>query len=252
MTTGVFDDHLDAWQREQESPWGLLRYSVVRHTLDRTIRDRLGLRVLDLGGGDAADSARLAVDHDVTVHDFSAPLLARAQQRDPRLTTVLGDLDEAQGEWDLVLCHNVVQYRTDVSATVRAVADLVAPGGHLSLIAPNPAGEVIAALVREQDPARARALLDAPTQRTVTFQHDVRRVEADHVETQLRDRGLTTTARYGIRCANDLLADDARKRDPAFWAELEQLEIALCDREPWVRTGRFWRLVSTRPQSTER
>lgn len=248
----MFDDHLDAWRREQESPWGRLRYSVVRHTLDRTIGDRRGLRVLDLGGGDAADSARLVADHDVTVLDFSEPLLARARRRESGLTTVLGDLDEAQGEWDLVLCHNVVQYRRDLADTLRRVAGLVAPGGQLSVVAPNATGEVISSLVRHQDPRRAGALLDADHQQTVTFDHVVRRVDADEVAGQLAALGLTTAARYGIRCANDLIADDARKQDPAFWTELEQLELALCDREPWVRTGRFWQLVCTRPHSTER
>lgn len=245
MTSSTFEDHLDAWQDEQESPWGRLRYSVVRHTVDRTIGDREGLRILDLGGGDAADSAQLAAEHDVTVHDFSAPLLARARQREPRLTTVLGDLEDARGEWDLVLCHNVVQYVPDLAQAVRRICSLVAPSGHVSLMAPNPAGEVIAALVRAQDPHAALNLLDAQVAHTVTFDHDVRRVEADRAAQLLRDNGLAVTARYGIRCANDLLADD-RKQDPGFFADLERLELAMCDREPWIRTGRFWQLVAER------
>lgn len=257
MTSSTFDDHLDDWRREQESPWGRLRYSVVRHTLDRTIGGREGLRVLDLGGGDAADSARLADRHDVTVHDFSEPLLARARIRDPRLTTVLGDLQDARGQWDLVLCHNVVHYVPDLERALRTVSSLVAPGGQLSLMAPNPAGEVVAALVRTQDPGRALDLLVAQTTTMVTFDHVVRRIEADEVAEQLQAHGLSISARYGIRCANDLVADDARKHDPQFWDGLLALELAMCNREPWTRTGRFWQLVAERPRverphSTER
>ena len=247
MTSSTFDDRLDDWRREQESPWGRLRYSVVRHTIDRTIGGRQGLRVLDVGGGDAADSARLADRHDVTVHDFSEPLLARAKHREPRLTTVLGDLQDARGEWDLVLCHNVVQYVPDLDVALQRICTLLAPGGQLSLMVPNPVGDVIASLVRMQDPAAARQLLDATTARTSTFDHQVRRIEADHAAQLLHDNGLTVTAHYGIRCANDLLADDARKQELAFWTELERLELTLCDREPWVRIGRFWQLVAGRP-----
>lgn len=39
---------------------------------------------------------------------------------------------------------------------------------------------------------------------------------------------------------------DARKHDPAFHADLERLELALCDREPYVRTARMWQVVARR------
>ena len=179
-------------------------------------------------------------------------MLSLAKVREPRLSTVLGDLLDARGQWDLVLCHNVVQYVPDLERALQTVTSLVAPGGQLSLMAPNPAGEVVAALVRAQDLGRALELLDAPTTTTVTFDHVVRRIEADQAVRLIEDGGLKVTARHGIRCANELLVDDGRKQDPAFWAALERLELAMCDREPWVRTGRFWQLVAERPHTTER
>lgn len=53
-------------------------------------------------------------------------------------------------------------------------------------------------------------------------------------------------ARFGIRCVTDYIADDARKHDPDFYADLEQLELALCDREPFLRTARMWQLIGRR------
>ena len=58
--------------------------------------------------------------------------------------------------------------------------------------------------------------------------------------------GLTDRTTYGIQCVTHLVPN-RRKDEPAFFAELEALELALCDREPYLRVARFWQLVSRRP-----
>ncbi|ROS23929.1 methyltransferase domain-containing protein [Cellulomonas sp. PhB150] len=247
----AFDEHLDAWRTWQESPWGRIRYRVVAETLARTCA-ALGsgrLRVLDVGGGDGADSAPLAAaGHDVTVLDRSTDLLEQAASRG--LATIRADLGDlgslGLGAFDLVLCHNVVQHLPSTPLAVEALAGAVATSGAISLMAPNPTAEVLVAAIRRADLAEATALLDAPTIRTVTFEHDVRRVEADEAIAALAGAGFGAVTQYGVRCVTDYLTDDERKGDPAFYAELEALELVLCDREPYLRTARMWQVVATR------
>jgi S-adenosylmethionine-dependent methyltransferase len=254
----VFDEHLDAWRAWQRTPWGRIRYHVVAETLSRTCAVlRPGpLRVLDVGGGDGADSLTLARSgHSVTVVDISAPLLrladeaAAASGLTDRVTTVRSGLDGLEdlglGGFDLVLCHNVVQYVADLDATVAALARSVGSGGALSLLAPNPAADVMSAAAAREDPAAALALLDAPTQHTETFAHDVRRIPVEAATESLDAAGLTDRTTYGIQCVTHLVPN-RRKEEPAFFAELEALELALCDREPYLRVARFWQLVARR------
>ncbi|WP_456786034.1 class I SAM-dependent methyltransferase [Cellulomonas sp. P5_C5] len=249
----AFDSHLEDWRAWQESPWGRIRYRVAAHTLARTCGAVAArpLRVLDVGGGDGSDSAPLAdAGHDVTVLDRSEVLLAQARSR-ADLRTVCADLDDLPGlglgTFDLVLCHNVIQYRPHTVAVVGVLAGVVAVGGAISLMAPNPPAEVLAAVIRRADLQEAAHLVDAPTIRTATFDQDVRRVGADEVVVALQDVGFSSLTRYGIRCVTDYIADDDRKSDPDFYAELEALELTLCDREPFVRTARMWQLVARRP-----
>ncbi|GAA5127398.1 class I SAM-dependent methyltransferase [Haloechinothrix salitolerans] len=257
--------HIDAWVEWQEAPWGRLRYRLVSHTLSYALRG-LGARcrVLDIGGGDGADSVPLAAHgHDVTVLDKSEELLARAAERTGgrlagRVRTVRADLDELAGReplvamrdvgagYDLVLCHNVLQYRPDLAGTVNTVVRAARPGGVVSLLSPNPAMDVLTTAVRRCDPANAADLLDAETVRSVTFERDMLRVDADDVARALAASACVVTHRFGIRCVTDLIADDERKRDPAFFAELERLELALCEREPFVRMARYWQLLAVR------
>jgi S-adenosylmethionine-dependent methyltransferase len=216
--------------------------------------------VIDVGGGDGSDSLPMAEDgHDVTVLDFAPELLEQAERAAEsravadRVRVVRADLDdlvagagEHLGTFDVVLCHNVLHYRADVPATVGWLAGQVRPGGVLSVMAPNPAMDVLSAAVRRQDPVGALAVLDSPTVHSETFDHPMRRLEAADVEQALSDAGCTVERRFGIRCVMDLIADDGRKSEPGFYRQLLELELLLCGREPYWRTARFWQLTARR------
>jgi len=247
-----FSSHLGAWRAWQDSPWGRIRYRVAAETLARTCAS-LGpgpLRVLDVGGGDGGDATPLAdAGHDVTVLDQSEELLTQARSR-AGLATLCSDLDDLPalglGTFDLVLCHNVIQYRPDTASVIRVLASVVADGGAISLMAPNPPAEVLAAAIRRTDLHEAAELVDAQTIRTKTFNEHVRRVSTEEATDALGDAGFPDVTRYGIRCVTDYIADDDRKHEPDFYADLEALELTLCDREPYVRTARIWQLVARR------
>jgi len=249
----TFDD-LDAWHDYAGSPWGRIRYAVVAHTLAREI-DRLGggpLRILDVGGGDGLDVLPLAqAGHDVTVVDTSEAMLAAARasatRRGVAIDTRVGSLDDLTGlrDFDLVLCHFLLQYRAPATGDLAALLATARPGGLVSIVAPNPASRVLSALVRT-GPADALASLGAESERSVTFDTEVRKIDPDVTAAALAALGAPVVARYGGRIANDLITDEDAKHDPAFYADLERLELALCDREPFLRIGMFWQLVAQR------
>lgn len=259
----LFEEHQAAWRAWQQSPWGRIRYRVVSETLRRTCA-AVGhgkLRVLDVGGGDGADAIPLAAaGHEVTILDYSEPLLAQAHEQANatdragllagRLTTVCATLDELTelrlGQFDVVLCHNVLHYREDISADISILTAAVAPSGALSVMAPNPATEVLTSVVRHQDPAAAIRLLTETHVHTDTFDHDVRRIEPSRARAALQAHAFPRITQYGIRCVTDLLVADERKHEPDFYADLERLELQLCDREPFVGTARLWQLVAQR------
>jgi S-adenosylmethionine-dependent methyltransferase len=255
----TFDEHLAQWRAWQQAPWGRIRYRVVQETL-RGACLALGpapLRVLDVGGGDGADVLPLAAaGHDVTIVDYSAPLLAAGSARaadlgvQDRVRSECADLEELPrlglGTFDLVLCHNVLQYSDDTRRVVELLSAATRPGGRLSLMAPNPASDVLTAAVRREDLAEATAMLTAATTTTHTFDHDVRRVSAEDVEAVLATLGFAYVERFGVRCVTDYITSDERKHEPDFYAALEELELRLCDQEPYLRIARIWQLIARR------
>ncbi|GAA1959462.1 methyltransferase [Nocardioides panacihumi] len=251
--TDPFEERLAEWKAWAEAPWGRIRFAVVGETLRRQT-DWLGrrLRVLDVGGGDGRDAVPLAVaGHDVTVLDPAPGWLAEARSRAAEagveLTTLEGGLDDlpVTGTFDLVLCHFVLHYRPAGTADLARLAALVRPGGRLSVMAPNPAAMVLMRLTRSGPEAALRELV-AEAQHSVTFDHTARKITAEEMASDLEQVGLAVVDRYGTRIANDLLTDDEAKRDPAYFDRLLELELALCDREPFLRVGGMWQLVAER------
>jgi S-adenosylmethionine-dependent methyltransferase len=235
-----------------------VRYAVVAEVLGRHIdalaaSTRAGLRVLDVGGGDGMDSIPLAAaGHQVTILDPSRDWLEEAQRRAARagtaLTTINGGLDSLPpGKWDLVLCHFVLRYRSGEEPDIAELTSRVRPGGRLSVMDVNPAGRVLRALV-SGGPSAASAELAAERASVETFQTDARKVEWGDVWTQMEDTGLRVLGLYANRIANDLLVDDTAKHDDAFFADLLELELALCDRPPYNQVGFAWQLVAERPR----
>lgn len=257
--TGALGDHDVAWLAWQGAPWGRIRYRVAAETIQRTISSMgVGaLRVLDVGGADAADSVPLAsAGHHVTVLDPSASLLGLAHSRAAsagvaeRLQTAQGGLDDlftlGLGEFDLVLCHNVMHYHPDSARSAEALATSVRHGGMVSVMCPNPASDVLATAIRLEDPAGALMLLDADSVPSVTFETNVRRVEANDIASLLTERGFDAIALYGLLVVTPYIANEERKLEPDFFEDLETLEVALCDREPYIMSARIWQLVARR------
>jgi S-adenosylmethionine-dependent methyltransferase len=250
--TDLFSAKLAAWRDYTETPWARIRYGVVGEVLRRQT-EHLGerIRVLDVGGGDGMDALPLALaGHDVTVVDPSAEWLAEATRRaanaDANITTIRSGLDDLPpGEWDLVMCHFVLRYRSGDDGDVAALANHVRPGGRLSILDVNPDGRVLRQLL-EGGPVAALAELHAERVKVETFQTDARKVSVDSIVSQATDAGMTPVGCYGIRVANELLVDNTAKYDPAFLEELLALELELCDREPFNRVGFAWQLVFQR------
>ncbi|AXK31317.1 methyltransferase domain-containing protein [Streptomyces armeniacus] len=256
-----FDHAIDAWREWQASPWGRLRYALAEHNLARhtPALGRGPLRVLDLAGADGADAVPLAVrGHHVTVVDYSPGMLAAARDRaraadaGERLATVLADVLDLPAEvrgatYDLVLCHNLLQYQEEPGPVLRTVVPLVRPGGLLSVMAINRHSAPLALAVRSLDPAAALRALGERQSRSATFDAGLTLHTAEEITAELTVLGCTGVRHYGIRTVADHITDDARKRDPAFYADLEALELALTDREPYVHTARIFHLVAGVP-----
>ncbi|MFL6144069.1 MAG: class I SAM-dependent methyltransferase [Labedaea sp.] len=255
MRASGFDSRLDAFQQWQASPWGRLRYTLAEANLLRHL-DSTAQRVLDVAGGNGIDAVRLAErGHEVTVLDPAGAMLSNAKERAEahgvadRVHVVQATAEDApelfgEGDFDVVLCHNLLQYVPDRRAVLAAIMAPLRRNGLLSVLAPNAHSDPLRTAVRACDPRRALLELDSDTSYVDLLDADLPSCTAAEIVDHLAGLGIGLVTRYGVRCVCDYIADDERKHDPAFYADLERLELALSDRMPYLLTARFFHLVA--------
>jgi S-adenosylmethionine-dependent methyltransferase len=245
---------LGEWLEWQQTPWGRLRYTLAADRLARHVPAGT-LMVADVGGGNGLDSIRLAQQgHCVTLIDQSDMMLAEAERATANLgldgcfDTVragIGALSAVVevGSFDVVLCHNVLQFVDDLDGAVTELVSLLKPAGVLSLMCPNRDSEPLRLAVREHDLAGALAAVGATRMANHLYGTDTRALCAGDLIDQMERNGIAETHHYGIRAVSDYVVDDSIKFDSSTYAALEQLERVMGEREPYRSIARMTHVI---------
>lgn len=137
-----FDHFADVYDRRDE-----LTNGWVTPWLEEQLRGRSGASAIDLGCGNGRTAVLLANHYQqVRAVDLSGEMIRLAQSRrpHPRVTFERADIDEVDGQYDLVLSIMVLHHVPDLERTLDRIRRMVAPGG-------------VAILVDNAEPQRTRA-----------------------------------------------------------------------------------------------
>src|SRR5436305_7223829 len=158
-----------------ETPEGQLRLDLAFANLkDCLPQATRSLLALDLGCGTGAIAVRLArLGLHVMLLDASVPMLdfAKRAAREAGVTEriALKHGDAAQfanlfhaGSFDVILCHNILEYVDDPCAVLRSAARALRdPSSIISVLVRNQAGEVLKAAIQDGDLAATEHNLTA-------------------------------------------------------------------------------------------
>lgn len=251
----VFDHRIDQWQKEMALPWGRLKYKLVQANLAK----HLGpgpLRILDAGGGNGLDSIPLAEwGHHVDIVDYSSEMLETALVRanevgaQDRITVHQADVREIgrlfpESCFDLVLCHNVIQYVEDVPDLLKKLAAVLKVGGSMSIVSINRFSIPYHAAFLDDNLAEAFERLDARRVKARIFDATMTNYSAAEMSDMLIDAGLAVEQDYGVRCMADYWGNNERKSTPAIFEQIERLELALTDRYPYKLLARYYQILA--------
>jgi len=252
-----FEAAVPSWKLEQDKPWNRFGYQLIEHNLKKHIpMDSPPLRVLDAGGGNGLDSLRLArMNHHIDLVDISQQMLndARANAALAGVTNrvvthaidVFGIGDEfAQNEFDIVLCHNVIQFVDEVKPLLEILARVLKPGGFLSLISTNQYSLPYQAAFLEHDLDKAFELLDHNAGYNPVFDIHAHEFRADEVIEWLATMGLVIEKHYGIRCLYNYWGTNKLKQSSQIYDKLKKLEFELTERYPYQLTARQFQLIA--------
>lgn len=243
-----FEDDASRYAAYLETPEGRLRADLTFAELQDflpAVPTVKTLRALDLGCGTGAASVRLArLGMHVTLLDSSSAMLDLAERMtiesglNDRFSLKCGDVVEVaeifpSQPFDVILCHNVLEYVEDPQAVLRSVARLMrGPSAILSLLVRNQAGEVLKAALQAGDLGAAEGNLAAQSGKESLYGGKVRFFMPEALEAMLKDAGLTITARRGVRVVSDYL--------PATVSRLEEYERIFSLERKLSKRGEFF------------
>lgn len=186
--------------------------------------DRDHCEVVDLGGGTGGLAADLATaGHQVTVIDPSPDALASLERRTAeqglgdRLRGVQGDAGDVLdlvgvGGTDVVVCHRVLEVVDSPTKALSVMAQLIRPGGCLSLLVPQRNAMVL-----------SQALTGHLATARQTFA-DPARFDTEQVIELVSGVGFTIAGLHGIGAVADLVSESLLESSQAAATELYALE----------------------------
>jgi len=255
-----FGEKLAAYKELQNMPWGRLRYTLASANLKRHITGT-ALTILDAGGGNGVEAIPFALQgHSVALLDCSAEMLTEARRK-AEASNIVEFVNFYQGniasiptlfpepQFDVILCHNVVEYLGDLDTSLKAICHPLKCKGFISVIVTNRYSEPYRQVLQELNLQAAYASLDTTFILSKIFAASRKAYTPDELRGSLEEIGCSVVGQYGIRCVNDYIANNEIKNDPVFFAELEKLEYALSDRYPYYLLARFIHIIAQRVAS---
>jgi S-adenosylmethionine-dependent methyltransferase len=230
-----------------------LRYRIELGNILRYIGDTR-LDILDAGGGNGILAMELAeAGHRVTIVDYAKKMLANVGLKitglslQGEIALVQADLHEIPALFpspcfDLVLCHNVIQYVPDTMEALSAVQAPLRDHGVLSLVTVNKYAEVYKVAFREGDLSRAQEQLEADATVATLFDHPINSYSDQDLRVVMQSLGYGAVSVFGVRCICDWLPNAPKYRSE-YMAQLEALEIEMAQKFPYYLLARFYHLI---------
>jgi 2-polyprenyl-3-methyl-5-hydroxy-6-metoxy-1,4-benzoquinol methylase len=255
-----FQSGADKYAAYLETPEGRLRSDLAFANLEDflPLQAKDSLHALDVGCGTGTAAVRLArLGIQVTLLDSSAEMLeiakstARKEGVTEKITLKNGDAVQlanlfAARSFDVILCHNVLEYVDDPDSVLRGAAHALRdPSAILSVLVRNQAGEVLKAAIQTGDLAAAENSLTAEWGEESLYGGRVRLFRSDSLQAMLKAASLAMTAERGVRVLADYLPPRVSRNDE--YERILGLERKLGSRPEFAAVARYIHLLAHCP-----
>ena len=244
-----------------ETPEGRLRldlpFANLQDCLPRATRS---LHALDIGCGTGAFAVPLArlglhvtlLDASLAMLDFATRAAEEAGVVD-RITLKHGDASQLDttftgGSFDLIICHNVLEFVDDPGAVLCSAARALRnPFGMISVLVRNQPGEVLKAALLNGDLASAERNLTAEWGDESLYGGKVRLFTPESLRSMLGAASLSVSAERGVRVVADYLPPKISREDE--YERIFELERKLGKRPEFVAVARYTHCLAHRAGS---
>jgi S-adenosylmethionine-dependent methyltransferase len=257
LEDGRFRNGANKYAAYLGTPEGRLRLDLAFANVLEVLPQARPLRALDVGGGTGAMAVRLArLGLNVTLLDASLPMLdsakRAAQEAGVAERIVLKNGDAAAlanlfepGSFDVILCHNILEYVGDPSAVLCGAARaLQGASSIISIVVRNQAGEVLKAAVKDGDLIEAEHNLTAESGHESLYGGSLRLFSAETLKSMLAAAFLEIIGMRGMRVLSDYLPPSIDRN--AEYHRIFELERKLGARPEFAAVARYTHCLAHR------
>ena len=252
----AFESALPQWKQEQQALRGRIRYELSAKNLFNHLPEGKLQRVLDAGGGNGIDSIRLAkLGHTVDLVDTSLSMLHDLQNNPEQqllsnaVKTHSFDIREIRkrfsaDSFDLLLCHNVIQYSDDWEDLLVSMLQPLASGGIVSLMTRNKFAVPFDVTLDDYELDDLPVLLEEPQGKSGVFDTTISFFTARYLIDWLAQHGFTMLAHYGVYCLYNHRNVSGEYEDTVIVNKLYSLESHLGKQSPYKETARYLQIIA--------
>jgi S-adenosylmethionine-dependent methyltransferase len=241
-----FDKFADKFEKNiYGSTKGQLRHELLVHYLHDCIPlNTQPLEVLDAGGGTGVMSqVMLNLNHKVTLSDISSEVLSLAKGKlgkninlDVQNKAILSLSTKKQ--YDLVVCHAVLEWIQNPFEVICKLVDLVKPGGYLSLSFFNYDAQLFGNMLYGNFDYVEQGM----TTKNIVRLSPNNPQKPKIILSQLENLPVKIIKKAGIRCFHDYLKQT--EKQTSEYDQLKQLEIKYGSTEPYLWLGKYFLVIA--------
>jgi len=202
--------------------------------------------ILDFGSGEGITANHFAKDNTVVAVEPWDEMLQN-RWADYEYKQIQGDITSLSqfedNTFDMIICHNVLEYIDDKASVIQELAHVLKPGGTLSLAKHNRAGRVMQMAVLLDDMDKAHALLDGENSAASKF-GAIRYYEDSMVSEWAPSLQLANC--YGIRTFWDLQQNQEKHELEEWQDEMVKLEMRVSQMDEFRNIAFFHHLLFTK------
>lgn len=223
---------------------GQLRQELLEYHLHGHIPLKVpGLDILDAGGGTGVmTEVMLKLGHKLTLTDISSDVLSLAEEKLGTSSNLIIQhtdiLSLPAKQYDVVICHAVLEWLSDPISVITKLVELVKPGGYLSLSFFNHHAQLFGNVLYgnfdyvEQGMNKKNIVRLSPNNPQ----------KPKDVLNQLERESLSIIHTAGIRCFHDYLKQPEHQN--SGYAQLKALEIKYGSQEPYLWLGKYFLVIA--------
>ena len=202
-----------------------------------------GKSILDFGSGEGVTANHFAENNNVVAIEPSEDMLVN-RWADFEYKQIQGDVtklsDFDDNTFDMIICHNVLEYIEDKKHVLDELHRVLKPQGVLSIVKHNRAGRVMQMAVLLDELEKANELLDGKNSTASKF-GAIRYYEDEMISEW--SPGLTIKDCFGIRTFWDLQQNQEKHNSEEWQNRMMQLEMRVSQMDEYRKIAFFQHLL---------